>query len=388
MDTGVLSIIFHQFPYPSHWTRVISTIMFVLNIVLSLVIFTIYLLRWTLFSRDTFRLTSTDAEQLALQACPSITWITLTIQVQLTCAQAWGYGWTIASICMWWIALVWVLGICTLLYLHLIKKPSHSLVDKWLPTAVFIPIVAVFTLANAGGLIVNGAVNDTHLHPSLAVPIILVGFLLVGFGLGLAVVMYAVYMHRLMTSGFPESLKIPAMILTIGPCGQSATALIGLGNAAVAHADFASYDRGTFLTEATAPVLRTMCILAALLLTGFAIFWMLVDYYALVSGFIRREIKPSLFWWSSIFPVGTVVTALSGLGNAMDSVAFKVCACILLGVLVVIYLVNAVMTVPMTLSGKFLGLEHGFHHEFKRLEKWETETGTRVTGRWESRVVQ
>lgn len=375
MDTGVLSIILHQFPYPSHWTRVLSTIMFTANVVLSLTFGTMYLIRWTLFRRSTFRRTASDAEEIALQACPAITWLTLTIQAQLTCAQSWGYGFTILALTMWWIGLVWVVVLCVLLYLHLIKQPSHSLVDKWLPTAVFIPIVGVFTVANAGGLLVNGALHATHLDAHLAAPIIIVSFLLVGFGLGLAAVMYAVYMHRLMTSGFPESLKIPSMILTIGPCGQSASALLQLGDAAVTHATFAAVDRGTFLTAAAAPILRVACTLGALLLLGFALFWMCVDYYALVSGLARRQIHPSLFWWSAIFPVGTVVTALAGLGAATDSPAFRVCAVILFTLLVLIYVVNAVVTVPMTLSGRFLGLEHGFHREYTRLNRLQKTGG-------------
>jgi len=349
--------------------------MFVTNIVLSLIIGSVYVLRWTLYRKSTYQKTSADAEEIALQAAPAITWLTITIQVQLTCAQSWGYGFTIVALCMWWIGLVWVVTICVLLYLHLIKKPSHSLVDKWLPTAVFIPIVAVFTLANAGGLIVNGALNDTHLNSDLAVPITIVSFMLVGFGLGIAAIMYAVYMHRLMTSGFPESLKIPSMILTLGPCGQAATALLGLGNAVVAHGNFAKYDRGFFLTATAAPIIRIICVLSALLLTGFAIFWMCVDYYAIINGLVRRKIKPSLFWWSTIFPAGTVVTALAGLGGATDSAAFRICACILFTVLVLIYVVNTIFTVPMTLSGRFLGLEHGFHHEYARMEKIEVDRG-------------
>jgi tellurite resistance protein TehA-like permease len=349
--------------------------MFVLNLCLFLLFGCIYVIRWTYFRRSTFMRTSSDAEEIALQACPAITWLTLTMQVQLTCAQSWGYGFTILAFVMWWIALVWVVTICVLLYIHLIKKPSHCLVDKWLPTAVFIPIVGVFTVANAGGVIVNGALNDTHMPDRLAVPIIVVGFMLVGFGLGLGCVMYAVYMHRLMTSGFPEALKIPGMILTIGPCGQSASALIQLGNASLTHSNFAQYDRGSFLTVATAPILRTLCTLGALLLVGFAIFWMCVDYYALFSGLVRRQIKPSLFWWSSIFPVGTVVTALSGLGGELDSKAYRVCAIILFVFLFAIYVVNAIMTVPLTLNGQFLGLdhgfEHGFHREFERLRTLE-----------------
>lgn len=192
--------------------------------------------------------------------------------------------------------------------------------------------------------------------------------------------MYAIYMHRLMTSGFPESLKIPSMILTIGAAGQSSSALLQLSAAAVTHANFRSYDRGVFLTASTAPIIHVQCILSAMLLLGFAIFWMCVDYYALIEGVFRRTIPASLFWWSSIFPVGTVVTALAGLGTALDSNAFRTCAVILFVVLVIIYVANWIMTIPMTLNGKWLGVEfggkgrmHGLHRERKRVEKWWEE---------------
>ena len=210
-----MSIILRQFPYPSHWTRVCSSILFIFNIILSLVFGTIYLLRWTIFFKTTLRDVHKDTEEIALQACPAITWLTLTVQVQLTAAQSWGYGFTILAFAMWWIALLWMLFILTTLYIHLVKYPSRRQVDSWLPTAVFVPVVGLLTVVNTAGVIVNGAVNDTHLGDTLGVPIIVVGFMCVGFAVGIGLVMYSIYMHRLMVSGWPAPLKIPAMILTV-----------------------------------------------------------------------------------------------------------------------------------------------------------------------------
>jgi tellurite resistance protein TehA-like permease len=184
MDTGVLSLILHGFPYPSHWTRVCSTIMFVMDVVIFLILGTVYLTRWIIFRKYTYYHTRRDSEEIALQACPCIQWLTITVQVQLTCGESWGYGFTILAYVMWWIGLLWVITICVLrefhsffissckhkigsdivaVYIHLIKNPSRAIVDKWLPTAVFIPIVGIFTAANAGGAIVVNAVNDTHM---------------------------------------------------------------------------------------------------------------------------------------------------------------------------------------------------------------------------------
>ena len=172
MDTGVLSIILHQFPYPSHWTRVCSTIMFIFTIVLFLSFGTIYILRWTIYFKTTLRDVRKDPEEIALQACPAITWLTLTEQVQLTAAQSFGYGFTVLAFVMWWIALVWVLSILIVLYIHLVKYHSGTMVDKLLPTAVFVPVVGFLTVANAAGTIVNGAVHHTHLSVTLAIPLV------------------------------------------------------------------------------------------------------------------------------------------------------------------------------------------------------------------------
>jgi tellurite resistance protein TehA-like permease len=136
--------------------------------------------------------------------------------------------------------------------------------------------------------------------------------------------------------------------------------LIQLGNAAVSHKNFAKYGEGYFITADAAPIIRLICILVALLLVGFAVFWMCVDYFAIVEGLFYHRIHPSLFWWSSIFPVGTVVTAFAGLGAAMDSPAMKVVSVIIFTFLLVIYFINASFTIPMTLSGELLGLPKRF----------------------------
>jgi hypothetical protein len=44
---------------------------------------------------------------------------------------------------------------------------------------------------------------------------IIIGYCAVGFALGLGFVVYSIYTHRLMASGWPEPMKIPGMILTV-----------------------------------------------------------------------------------------------------------------------------------------------------------------------------
>lgn len=371
MDTGVLSIIFHQFPYSSHWTRTIASILFVMNIILFLVFGLIYIAHWSIYYKTTSTFVRAEAEEIALQACPAISWLTIATDVQLICGH-WGYGFTIVAYVMWWVAVVWVVTICILLFLHLMKYASTSVVDQLLPTAVFVPIVGIFTVANLAGIIATQTADNVHVTSGMITSLVIIGFLLVGFGGGLAIVMYAIYMHRLMTSGWPAALKIPSMILTvnttnhrlswpvtneiqIGPCGQSATALLNLSGAAVANHRFDT-GSGFFLTTESANIIHIQCVLLACLISGYAVFWLCIDYYAIVEGLIHHKIHPSLFWWSTIFPVGAFVTALIGIATALDSPAVRVIAIILFVFIICVYLFNATFTIPMTLNGEFLGL--------------------------------
>lgn len=214
MDTGVLSIILHQFPYPSHWTKVISAILFVVNIALFIIFGLTYLAHWSIYYKTTSAHVRAEAEEIALQACPAISWLTIATDVQLFCGS-WGYGFTILAYVMWWISVVWMVTICVLLFLHLMKYASTRIVDQLLPTAVFIPAVGLFTVANLAGIIATQTAESAHVTSGMITSTIVTGFLLVGFGGGLAMIMYGIYMHRLMTSGWPPALKIPSMILTV-----------------------------------------------------------------------------------------------------------------------------------------------------------------------------
>ncbi|UKZ68396.1 uncharacterized protein TrAtP1_009435 [Trichoderma atroviride] len=193
----------------------ICIVIFVFELVLFLVFGAVSLLRWLFFFRPTLRYLKNDSEEIALQACPAITWLTLAAQIQIICAARWGFGFTILAYAMWWVGLVWVLLISVILYLHLIRKPHRAFVDKWLPTAIFIPLVGTLSVGDVAGVMINDSSGTSQVDRELAIPMIIVGFMCVGFALGLSCVMYAIYMHRLMVSGWPSALKIPSMILTV-----------------------------------------------------------------------------------------------------------------------------------------------------------------------------
>lgn len=165
-------------------------------------------------------------------------------------------------------------------------------------------------------------------------------------------------------------------MLQVGPLGQFATAIQLLGTAAYTRADFADYDRGAFLKASAASAVASSGVLVALLILGFALFWIATAWYILIEALLMRKLSFSLTWWSMIFPMGkqclyvvcsprellttplsgVFTTALLNLSIEMDSPAFRVLTTALLLLLLVIYFLNLVLTTYKSLTGSLLGV--------------------------------
>lgn len=125
----------------------------------------------------------------------------------------------------------------------------------------------------------------------------------------------------------------------MGPTGQCATALVLLGTCADGNAAFAGYNTGPFISAAAAPGLYPASTMLALLLFGFGCFLLVISLAAICEGIVKREIGWSMTFWSTIFPMGTMNTAMLLFAGAMDSPAWRVLTTALLIILVIDYLV-------------------------------------------------
>ena len=113
----------------------------------------------------------------------------------------------------------------------------------------------------------------------------------------------------------------PALWIVLGPLGQGATAAHLLG--AAAPEPYAS-----------------VAVVVAVPLLGFALFWLPIAAIRTV----RASPPFALNWWSFTFPVGTMVTGLSGLAAHTGSVAATVLAVILYAFLVAAWAVVGART--------------------------------------------
>jgi tellurite resistance protein TehA-like permease len=304
MDTGILSIILNLLPYRFSGQGILSTILFVFNILIFALFTILSIVRVFTHRQYVNSQTLNSAEELSYLGAPATAYLTLVAQVSLTCSTAWGYPWTVVAYVLWWIGLVWTVSLTSFTIVTLAKRNITS--DRALTPAVFLPLISVMTLGTTGGIITNYSVG---ISASMAVPVIVVGYVAIGYAFFLSLMYYAYIMHKLIAVGLPAPAKIPALVITVGPMGQFATAIQVLSTAASSRGMFAAYNEGTWLKSNAASSVSAAATLIALLALGFAFMWITVSWYIVVEAMVKRQLPFSLTWWSLIFPMGKLLAS-------------------------------------------------------------------------------
>jgi tellurite resistance protein TehA-like permease len=299
MDTGILSIILNLLPYHFTGQGILSTILFVFNLVLFTFFAALSIVRLLKFRQHVASQTFSSIEELSYLGAAPTAYLTLVAQVALTCSTAWGYRWTVAAYVLWWIGLVWTVSLTSFSVIVLAKRNIAT--DRTMSPAIFLPLISIMTLGTTGGIVTNYSVGLTA---SMAVPVIVVGYMAIGYALFLSLLYYAYIAHKLIAVGLPAPAKIPALVITVGPMGQFATAIQVLSTAANTRGLFGSYNQGVWLTSSAASSISAAAVLLALLTLGFAFMWTTVAWYIVVEKALKRELPFSLTWWSLIFPMG------------------------------------------------------------------------------------
>ena len=101
MDTGILSIIINLHPWRFSAQGILSTIMFVWNLVLFVSFVLVAVTRLFMYPKHVKSESINKVEEMSYLAAPSIAYLTLVTQVSLTCSTAWGYGLTVFAYVLW-----------------------------------------------------------------------------------------------------------------------------------------------------------------------------------------------------------------------------------------------------------------------------------------------
>lgn len=308
MNTGILATLMHTLPYQFSGLRTISTVLFVVDLVIFVACSILMILRFALYGKQAWTEIIGDVNELCFMSCFPIAWMTITTLTALIVSEAsWGaHPFTIVSYVMWWIAVFWTLLFGVGVYIILALKPLTE--ARNLSLAIVLPAVATSTAAVEGGIL---AIYAHEISARLAVPMIILSFMLVGIGFFVALSIYALFLQRILVNDWFDGAKRPTLTIVLGPVGQSASALIALSTASIMH--FPEYSRGPFLQEAAAASLHGACMLFALMMFGLGLFWLLFVVCGIMDAVVRGQAKWSPAWYSTIFPTGAPPSYLARL---------------------------------------------------------------------------
>jgi hypothetical protein len=217
MNTGLLGTLLHQFPYKFHGSSTISTCFWVLNVTLFTLFTIVQIIRHILFPKAALRQTCATMDELCFWGCAPIAFVTIVAQTALngSTTSSWSenaqHGFTILAFVLWWIDVAVMLTVAYIAYYLIAKRRMAAQLP--IPSFIFLPAVGTTTVGLVGGIIANYSYNAS---PRLAVPVIMVSYLLEGFGWWLAVLIYPVFLGELWSKGLPPPFKLPTLMMLVG----------------------------------------------------------------------------------------------------------------------------------------------------------------------------
>ena len=268
---------------------------------------------------------------------------------------------------MFWMFLTGVVVIVTCIY-------TGNQIDRSMTPVLFMAPVG---LATAGVEAGNIASNAAGMSARLAIPMIVVGYFVVGIALFMGIILYTLFFHRLLAAGLNPPAQRAGLFILIGAAGQLSSAFQILGKAAQTY--FAQYKpqatSATYWDQQAGAGIDFSGMLLGLLLLGFDYFTFCLAVVGVADVFVKKQFSYTLTWWSVVFPTVTLVTAWLQLSNSMDSPAFRGLTAALYMAVVVVYVLNWVGTIRGILNGDLiwakseLQREEGMMKKAKDLEK-------------------
>lgn len=203
--------------------------------------------------------------------------------------------------------------------------------------AWLLPIVACVVAAASGGVVASVLPDPNH-----ALITIITGYVLWGMGIPLALVIMAIYFHRLAIHKLPPQEVIVSVFLPLGPMGQGGYGIMQLG--AMASEIF---PKTNTLHPMAGEVLYVLGWMIAVTMWGFGLVWL---FFA-VASISRSKFPFNTGWWGFTFPIGVFAMSTISMAEELPSGFFKVLGTVLAVSVMLLWLVVASGTVKNILYG-------------------------------------
>ncbi|URN17946.1 C4-dicarboxylate ABC transporter, partial [Streptomyces sudanensis] len=327
MGTGIVGTAGASLPAPVPGLRTAGTALWALALLALAVLLAARAAHWA-YHRDRARAHLLDPAVAPFHGCLSMA-LTSVGGGTLLLGRDWiGEGPAVAVAAALWVSgtaagLVVAVGVPYLMVVrHRVEGPS----PLWL-LPVVAPMVSAATGPPLAAYLPAGQARGTLLAGCLGM-----------FGLSLLATLLVLppVFGRLVTDGPPPDAAAPALLLVLGPLGQSVTAAGALADAAPG-----------------VPYARVLAVAYGLPVAGFALLWLALAG-ALVVRARRRGMRFAMTWWAFTFPVGTCVTGLGALARHTGLAVLGGAAAALYALLVAGWLAAASGTVRGLVSGTLL----------------------------------
>lgn len=237
--------------------------------------------------------------------------------------------------------ILWILG--TLTGLATTVAVPYAMITRHRPgldtvsATWLLPVVPPMVSAATGPLLIPHAGGH-----EARLALLLACYAMFGISLVATLALLPLIWARLLLHGTGPAVAVPTLFIVLGPLGQSATAAHTLGAVA-----------GGVLPGHLGQACEVFGVLYGVPVLGSALAWLALAG-ALLARARRRGLAFAMTWWSLTFPVGTCVTAASGLADQTGSETLRWVAVALFLLLTAAWAVVGTRTARGCLSGRLL----------------------------------
>lgn len=212
ISSGGLGLVLNApFPYSARWLTICGDLLFGVELLFFVMFLGIMAAKWTMYPKAALHRLLSDQQELSAYATIPITLLTIAALVASQISTSWGgYPFTIVAYALWWISMAMMMFYCVAVISILSYSPKH--IGKVMMPALFMPIVGVATAAVEAASVSAKAYN---LSTALAVPMIVMGYFLLGLSMWMGIILYTVFLYRLLNYGWPDSPGIAGLAILV-----------------------------------------------------------------------------------------------------------------------------------------------------------------------------
>ncbi|KAJ5757400.1 uncharacterized protein N7511_006094 [Penicillium nucicola] len=320
MATGGIAVLLYRTPHQFTGLEIIGKIIYIFNLFFFLAVTACMILRFLSRPKALKESFQSGTETYFAPTC------LLSIATIILGAESYG-----SDSCGPWLQVAlriifWIYVACSILlaifhnwYLY------HLAMAKKQPFPI-VQLLPSFPAMLSGTIASSIAANQPR---DQALPILIGGVTLQGFGFIMSLLIYGEYQYFLAKHGLPERAKRPQMFIAVGPWSFTALALIGMAKEAVevfpsryiiSYADSTSTENVTLSTGDIAMVMASFVAIFVWTMAFFHFCIALVSVLASARIFGGEGAPPmSVAYWAMVFPNTGFVIATISIGQVLQS---------------------------------------------------------------------